>query len=187
MKYFEIFQLEPLLNVDLQDLEKRFHALSREHHPDFHTRATPEERARALETTALLNDAYRTLRDSTRRAEYLVKSQGFKIDGSKVPQEMLMEVFEINEGLDELRSARESREPADAELEIVNRYRERIADKRRQYGQALQQAFERWDELVREGAPEAERLGHLEKLADVISQASYIRNLEQELENEVSH
>jgi molecular chaperone HscB len=187
MEYFELFQLEPLLNMDLATLEKKFHDLSREYHPDFHTSASPEEQARALETTALLNDAYRTLRDSTRRAEYLVKSQGFKIDGSKVPQAILMEVFEINEGLDELRAARESGDAVDSLIEAVNEFRKQIAEKRQAYEEELQQASTRWDELVANKASEQDRRGHLQKLADIISLSSYIRNLEHEMDDEVSH
>jgi molecular chaperone HscB len=97
MNYFEVFELEPTLGLDTAQLEKKFHALSREHHPDYHTDRSPEERERALRMTALVNDAYRILRDSTRRAEYLVRSAGFEVDGSKVPQALLTEVFEINE------------------------------------------------------------------------------------------
>ena len=187
MKYFELFELKPFLNIDLDQLEKKFYTLSRQYHPDFHTNAPEEERTRTLEMTALLNDAYRTLRDSTRRAEYLVKAQGFKVDGSTVPQAMLMEVFEINEGLDELRSARKSGDSVESLLETVGEFRKQIANKRHTYEEQLQNAFSEWDELVLNDAPDQERHDHLEKLADIISQSSYIRNLEHELDDEVSH
>ena len=108
MEYFEVFGLEPILNLDLGELQKKFHQLSRQYHPDYHTRATSEERERALHMTALLNDAYRILKDATKRAEYLVRSKGFVVDGSKVPQALLAEVFEINEEMEQLRSARQS-------------------------------------------------------------------------------
>ncbi len=184
MKYFELFELEPRLNVDTAALERKFHALSREHHPDFHTLATPEERARALETTALLNDAYRTLRDSARRAEYLVRSHGLEIDSSQAPASMLMEVFEINEGLEELRAARRSGTGAEAMAEKADAVRERIADKRRTHDASLGQAFDRWDALVGTEASEEERQDHLRTLAEIVAQASYIRNLERELDEE---
>jgi molecular chaperone HscB len=187
MKYFELFRLKPLLNLDPALLEKQFHQLSRRHHPDYHANSSPQERADALETTALLNDAYRTLRDPTRRAEYLVKSQGFTIDGSKVPKEMLMEVFEINEGLAELRAARTSGESIGSRRDEVETFRGQIADKRQAYDEQLQQAFAEWDALVSADAPELDRSAHLQKLADIISRSSYIRNLERELEDEVSH
>jgi len=187
MDYFEIFELPPLLGLDPKDLERRFHELSRKHHPDFHARATGGNKSQSVEISARLNDAYRTLREKTRRAEYLVKSRGFKVDGSKLPQEMLMAVFEINEGLDDLRNARKTGGDIASELEQVQEFRDQIAAKRAAYEDTLDEAFRRWDELVSNDAPESEQTAHLEALADVISQSSYIRNLESELEGEVSH
>jgi molecular chaperone HscB len=187
MKYFKLFELEPLLTVDLDQLEKKFHQLSRKYHPDFHTNASDAEQAEALEMTALLNDAYRTLRESTRRVEYLVKSEGFKVDGSQVPKAMLMEVFEINEGLDELRSARKSGDSIETLLKTVDDYRLQIAEKRRAYEQQLQEECQRWDALIAKRTTESERREQLEALADIISQSAYIRNLEHELDEEVSH
>ena len=52
--------------IDPKDLEKRFYALSRKLHPDLHSRKSAAERQQALEATAVLNDAYRTLRDPDR-------------------------------------------------------------------------------------------------------------------------
>ncbi len=77
--YYDFFGLEHRLDLDLRDLEKRFYALSREHHPDRYTLKGREEQQRALDATAILNDAYRTLRDPLARAEYLLKENGFDI------------------------------------------------------------------------------------------------------------
>ncbi len=101
--YFEFFGLQPKLELDASDLESRFYRLSRELHPDRHQRATPAERDRALESSAILNDAYRTLRDTVARAEYLLARQGLK-PSSKTPPELLQEVFALNEALEEYRS-----------------------------------------------------------------------------------
>src|SRR5215467_8568142 len=103
MNYFEVFELPQLLGIDTAMLEKKFHQLSRSYHPDYYTTAPAEEKSRALRMTALLNDAYRTLRHPTRRVEYLLSLHGYKSDGSKVPQSLLLEVFEINEQLEEFR------------------------------------------------------------------------------------
>src|SRR5215475_1101095 len=103
MNYFEVFGLPELLGVDAPALEKKFHELSRKYHPDYFTTAPAEEKSRALRMTALLNDAYRTLRHPIHRVEYLLTLYGFKSDASKVPQALLMEVFEINEQLEEIR------------------------------------------------------------------------------------
>ena len=59
------------------------------------------------DATAILNDAYRTLRDPVQRAEYLLKENGFDIgeqQSKDVPPELLEEVFELNMALEELRS-----------------------------------------------------------------------------------
>lgn len=102
MTYFEIFEIRPTLALDPKDLEKRFYTLSRKLHPDL--RRNPAERAEAEEATAVLNDAYRTLRDPIKRAEYLLKLEGFDIgeQGTKdVPPELLEEMFELNMMLEE--------------------------------------------------------------------------------------
>ena len=57
-------------------LAARHLALSRELHPDRFAQAFPRERLLSLERTTAVNDAYRTLRDPIRRAEYLLRQHG---------------------------------------------------------------------------------------------------------------
>jgi molecular chaperone HscB len=99
--YFEFFGLEPKLALDRDDLERRFYRLSRELHPDRFQRATPAERERSLEASAILNDAYRTLRDPVARAEYALKRLGLAADAKPTPPELLEEVFAMNEAVEE--------------------------------------------------------------------------------------
>ena len=106
MDYFEVFGLPRSLSLDGASLQKRFYELSRRYHPDGFARASALERQKAEEASAELNDAYRTLRDPVRRAEYLLKLNGFEIGeqrGSDVPPELLEEAFELNMALEELR------------------------------------------------------------------------------------
>ncbi len=124
--YFSIFGLTPRLNLDLAELEHEFHRLSRKLHPDRFARAQENEKEWSLAGTALLNDAYRTLKDPLRRTEYLLKLHGAEIgeehsgkdrrDPSRVPADLLEEVFELNMQLEEMRMARGSGH-ADPELE----------------------------------------------------------------------
>jgi molecular chaperone HscB len=114
--YYSVFSLEPRLNLDLGMLEHQFHKLSRKLHPDRFARATSEEKEWSLADTALLNDAYRTLRDPIRRTEYLLKLHGAEIgeehsgkgrtDPSRVPADLLEEVFDLNMQLEEMRAAK---------------------------------------------------------------------------------
>jgi molecular chaperone HscB len=180
MDYFEVFGLPRALGIDTAALEKTFHELSRKYHPDYFTAAPQAEKTRALRMTALLNDAYRTLRHPIRRVEYLLNVEGFKPDGSKVPQSLLMEVFEINEQLAEVKAGRASVEESDS-------LRAQIREKRERFDGELQMASAAWDELLKTGAGEAKRKEQLAKLTEILSESSYIRNLEQEVEGKGTH
>src|SRR5438874_2584605 len=175
MNYFEVFGLRQILGIDTQALEKKFHDLSRTYHPDYFTTAPAEEKSRALRMTALLNDAYRTLRHPTRRVEYLLSLHGLKPDGSKVPKPLLMDVFEINEQLEDIRMSGGS----DAQLEDLRR---QIHQKRERFDRELEEETARWDDLVKRDAAEPELKPQLSRMAEILSESAYIRNLEDEIE-----
>ena len=186
MNYFEVFGLEPVLHIDPGELEKKFHELSRQYHPDYHTTSPPEQQDRALRMTALLNDAYRTLRDPSRRAGYLVQSEGFEVDPGKVPQTLLAQVFEINEEIEQLKTARASGEDTRAIVAALEDYGKQISRMRQTYDDRLQKAFSEWDQLLSGPESREERKAQLSRLADIISHSAYIRNLERDIESEVS-
>ena len=118
--FFQVFHLERAFRIDLESLEREFHRLSRRLHPDRFARASEREREWSLADTALLNDAYRTLKDPLFRTEYLLKLEGAEIgeqhagknrkgdgnDVSRVPADLLEEVFELNMQLEEMRAAK---------------------------------------------------------------------------------
>ena len=107
--YFEVFGLERRLQVDLGALQRRFYALSRQHHPDFHQMAGEDVQAAALERSALVNRAYRTLRDPLSRLAYLIGLEdGTGADGAvrpKAPMDLLEEMLEIQEALEEAKTS----------------------------------------------------------------------------------
>jgi molecular chaperone HscB len=107
MRYFEALGLEPKLSIDPAELKKRFYERSRQWHPDKFSRAGAEQQQKALDMTALLNDAFRTLRDPVTRAEYFLKENGFELS-KDAPPELLEEVFELNMALEELRGGDDS-------------------------------------------------------------------------------
>src|ERR1700722_2253971 len=121
--FFRVFGLERGFQIDLAALEREFHSLSRKVHPDRFARSSEKERELSLADTALLNDAYRTLKDPLHRTEYLLKLEGAEVGGefaskdssearkgqkdpSRVPADLLEEVFELNMQLEEMRMAR---------------------------------------------------------------------------------
>ncbi len=116
--YFSVFGLQPRLNLDLAALEQEFHRLSRKLHPDRFARAGEHEKEWSLADTALINDAYRTLKDPLRRTEYLLRLVGAdsgekavgaaRKDVSRVPADLLEEVFELNMQIEEARQAKQA-------------------------------------------------------------------------------
>ena len=124
--FFQVFGLKRGFQVNLAALEQEFHRLSRKVHPDRFARAGENERQWSLADTALLNAAYRTLKDPLYRTEYLLKLEGAEIgeehsgkdrkDPSRVPDDLLEEVFDLNMQLEEMRMARKMGEE-DSELQ----------------------------------------------------------------------
>ncbi|HEY3097706.1 MAG TPA: Fe-S protein assembly co-chaperone HscB, partial [Methylomirabilota bacterium] len=105
-----MFGLPRKLAVDAAELQRKFYVLAREHHPDFHQAAPPDERARVEATSAIVNAAYRTLRDPIARVDYLVRLEEGRetkegaADRPKAPPALLQEMFEIQEALVEART-----------------------------------------------------------------------------------
>jgi molecular chaperone HscB len=110
MQYYEALGLEPRLALNPADLQQRFYERSREWHPDRFSRGTPEQRQQSLDMTAVINDAYRTLRDPVARAEYFLRQNGFELS-KEAPPELLEEVFELNMALEEMRGGDDDARP----------------------------------------------------------------------------
>ena len=143
--FFQVFGLERSFQVDLEALESTFHRLSRKLHPDRFARASELEREWSLADTALLNNAYRTLKDPLHRTEYLLKLEGAEIgeehagknrkgdekEFSRVPADLLEEVFELNMQLEEMRAARKMGETdpqLQADLEAAKKKLDSLSD-----------------------------------------------------------
>jgi molecular chaperone HscB len=173
--YYDFFGLEHKLDLDLADLEKRFYSLSRQYHPDRYTLKSREEQQYALDATAILNDAYRTLRDPLARAEYLLKENGFDIgeQGSKnVPPELLEEVFELNMAIEELHGGDDS---ARAGLEEAHK---KFVDMRQKIDADLQSRFAGYDR--------ARDRNLLSEIRGLLNRRRYVRNLINEVERELT-
>jgi molecular chaperone HscB len=105
MDFFEVFGLPRRLTIDAADLQQRFYALARRHHPDFHQGVAPEEEARVNQASARVNAAYRVLRDPIARIEYLLRLEEGQAAGGggavtlAAPAELLEEMFETQEAL----------------------------------------------------------------------------------------
>ena len=120
LDHFELFGLAPAYELDLDALEDSYRALSRLVHPDRFATAEAREKRFSLEWSTRLNEAYATLRDPLKRAEYLLNLSGVPTqDESRTVMDpaFLSEQMEFRERLEE---ARDSSDPL-AALDALRR------------------------------------------------------------------
>jgi molecular chaperone HscB len=179
--YFSFFGLPRKLELDEAALEHDFYALSRKLHPDVYSQASAREQAWSLEKTSQLNDAYRTLKDSLSRTEYLLLLEGIQLDEQSktaterarasgvdkkqtVPAELLEEAFELNMLLEEAKMS-----GVDQELRAqLSTTRQGLTARLNTMQDELRAAWKQWDS----GDSEATKL-----MVDVLNRRSYLRNL----------
>ncbi|HVP60713.1 MAG TPA: Fe-S protein assembly co-chaperone HscB [Myxococcaceae bacterium] len=107
---FDVLGLPRGVDVDKAELERAYRERSLRLHPDRAGKDDPRERRLSLERTALLNEAYKTLRAPEPRAFYLLKLHGFDLQKDEaravtVPPKVLEEVLELREQLDSARAS----------------------------------------------------------------------------------
>jgi molecular chaperone HscB len=197
--YFRFFGLPRKLDLDVAGLEKDFYELSRKLHPDINARAGSREQEWSLQQSSLLNDAYRTLKDPTKRTQYLLKLEGVELEEQSksateqarstgqikkqiVPPDLLEEVFELNMQLEELRMQKKMGEDDPALIEEIGRQKLELNEKQDALLQELQGRWKIWDGMIQRqqnGQPvsEEERKQERDKMVDLLNRRNYIHNL----------
>lgn len=198
--YFTFFGLPRKLNVDVPGLEREFYLLSRKLHPDLYSGADPREQEWSLEQSSQLNDAYRTLKDTIKRTEYLLRLEGVELEEQSksatdqaratgqvkkqvVPPDLLEEVFDLNMQLEELRMQKKMGEDDPALIEEIGRQKLELEEKHEALLGELKNLWKAWDSAVDTGT-EADRLKIRDKMVDVLNRRNYLRNLVRDV-NEV--
>jgi molecular chaperone HscB len=185
--YFQCLGLRRKLGVNLQDLEARFYKLSRQFHPDFHQGKDETEKNISLANSASLNKAYRTLQDPFSRVEYLIHLEEGTKDtiAAKIPQEFLEEIFELQETLEEFRSAEDP--------DILQKLRVSLQEALRMLesrlldlSKRLFDLFGRWDEMIdsSDHLPSSEeRTPLIRPMREILSYRTYFTNMIQDIQH----
>jgi molecular chaperone HscB len=180
--YFRIFGLPPKLDLDVQELEKQFYRYSRKLHPDVHARAPQQEQEWSLAQASLLNDAYRTLKNPLERTKYLLKLEGVQFEEprganpSKVPADLLEEVFELNMQLEELRQNQKMGED-DPQLRIdLQTAKNHFAEQLSALDEQVRTRWSVWD-AAWEQSDEAKKTAAKEAMTALLQRRSYLQNL----------
>ncbi|MBS0319726.1 MAG: Fe-S protein assembly co-chaperone HscB [Proteobacteria bacterium] len=106
--HFELFGLPRAFAVDTDALESAYRALQHDTHPDRHAHAGDAERRAALQSSARVNEAYRTLRNPVERGRYLLALAGIDAldeTDTSLPLPFLEAQLERREAADEAREA----------------------------------------------------------------------------------
>jgi molecular chaperone HscB len=152
--YFAVFGLPRKLTVDGEALRRRFYELSRAHHPDFHQAADEAAQSDALARSALVNRAYRALREPIARVEYLVALEEGRDtrEGApgrpKAPRDLLEEMLEVQEALEEARAGGMD----EAAKERLREERARLAARREAEERSMVERAGQWDAALDAGA-----------------------------------
>jgi molecular chaperone HscB len=182
--YFTALDLPRKLGIDLSDLERRYHEQSRRFHPDFYQTASVRERRVSLENSALLNKAYRVLRDPLSRAEYLVKLEsatGTDIP-SEPPQALFEEILELNELLSDYRLG-DPEERSALEPLLAEKQREFHAEYEALLHRMTGELFQRWDAGIDVSASTRnERDALVAEISRILGQRAYLRRVLSQLE-----
>lgn len=187
--YFQRFGLPRHLTIDRQDLERRFHELSRKFHPDLFQRGSDQEKAISLENSALLNTAYRTLRDPILRVEYLIclEEGAVKDIPAKAPPDLLEEILELQETLEEYKQVGKSTPDKRTDLrKVLLAEQEQIGSRKMVLEKELFGLFEEWDRmqdqrLLEKDEQQAHRRSLLQRMKDLLSARTYLGTVLQDM------
>lgn len=174
--YFAVFGLPRQLTVDGEALRARYYELSRAHHPDFHQGADAEAQAETLARSALVNRAYRALRDPLARVEYLIALEEGRdtregaTARSVAPRDLLAEMLEVQEALEEARAAGMD----DEGRARLREERERLIGRKRAEEDAIMGRAADWDAALGAGA---DRRSLLEWFKARLAARAYLRTV----------
>lgn len=73
VNYFDLLGTPVDVQIDLKAVERNFWALQKQLHPDLHAVKAGEEQAVSAANTALVNQAYQTLRSPVKRVQYVLQ------------------------------------------------------------------------------------------------------------------
>ena len=183
--YFTCVGLSRKLSIDTASLEGKFYEMSRAFHPDFYEGKTEMERAVSLANSAVLNQAYRTLKDPILRVEYLLRLEAgaAKDIPGKAPADLFETILEIQEHLEEYQAATSQHDAAAAGRagDLLNSAQKTLEAKRAALESRLAELFQIWDRLIEKGSPDpahaVQKEFILKETRGLLSEHTYVANM----------
>ena len=109
--HFDLFQLPATFALDMGALDTAYRDVQGRVHPDRFINATDAEKRVAMQWATRANEAYQTLRNPQKRAQYLCELNGVDLNtesNTAMPMDFLMQQMEWREALGEARAGKDS-------------------------------------------------------------------------------
>ncbi len=164
--YFEIFDLPTSYDIDLTELSTRYRKLQTAVHPDKFANASDLERRISMQQSALINEAYQTLKSPLSRARYMLQLKGVDLTNESsvnMDSEFLMQQMRLREALEQVRDAQDP----EAKLLVIAKEIE----------QAIAEQITVVSRLFKE-----DNADQLAKIADYVRRMQFMVKLQQEAE-----
>lgn len=164
LTHFDRLGLPQRYDVDLKDLDRRYLAWSRELHPDYFETSGAAERTLSLTLSASLNDAYATLRDPFRRAEYLLRLLG----GPSASEHRAMPPGFLEDVLDLRASIEAAAQEGPAGRPKLDEVRRRVEEARAESMAEAAAAFQKIADRAASGPPNQADLKSVRELLNTV-------------------
>ena len=99
--YFELFNLPEKFQIDSVKLQENYRSIQKEIHPDRFATSTENEKIQSMIKSTQVNDAYQTLKSTTKRAKYIL-SLHKSVEKITLPPDFLMQQMEWEEHLEDI-------------------------------------------------------------------------------------
>lgn len=126
--FFHFFHLPQQFSLDMATLDSHYRKIQAEVHPDKFVNASPAERMQSMQTAAMANEAYQTLKHPTSRARYLLKLAGIdtaESNNTVMPADFLMTQMEWREAIEEAHRLQDI-DALDAQLRLMQKEAKRL-------------------------------------------------------------
>ena len=119
--YFELFNLPEKFQIDSVKLQENYRSIQKEIHPDRFATSTENEKVQSMIKSTQVNDAYQTLKSTTKRARYIL-SLHKSVEKITLPPDFLMQQMEWEEHLEDIE--KNNKELDQFKLAINKKYEE---------------------------------------------------------------
>ena len=99
--YFELFNLPEKFQIDSVKLQENYRSIQKEIHPDRFATSTENEKTQSMIKSTQVNDAYQTLKSTTKRAKYILSFHK-SVEKITLPPDFLMQQMEWEEHLEDI-------------------------------------------------------------------------------------